>query len=429
MEGAIAPCIQRRAQRRQLPAILRSGTIAMILDKFREGVQHGRGKPVLVMKQMRYGRWLVLVCVAALVSCMVLPRIQNTEPTAPDPLPSPEQSSVILTEHRGDPWLLRFPKYWVENNRCQIYGDMTMILTWQDNHLDGKLPWVWNNQQGAATLTGTISSGAIAMTLEPPAMGGFAMSFEGQQSETAGSSSGGTASFSGTVNPKGVCRQQQGGFTLTPLPRLTPSPQMKQRLLFSRPFELEYLMTNYFDHDVPRQFQDTNGYIVNWDGKSLPVGSLGASIDGHGGYDWALPEGTPLLAVADGTVTFAGNSQPFFCPLLNQETVGLEVYIDHPTPEGDRFESEYIHLSRVDVAPGQMAKAGEVIGLSGNTGCSTGPHLHFGVYHHRRQRTVLVDPYGWAAPTPDPWQSDRSGTESLWLWRDGQAPILYEYGR
>lgn len=394
---------------------------------------------------MRYGRWLVLVCVAALMSCMVLPRVHifTSEQPALEQHPSSlplEHSSGVTSENADHLWLLRFPRHWVENNQCQMYGDLTMMVMEPRNRgmdeagqqVVGNLPWVWNNQHGGAMLTGTISGGAIAMTLEPPSIGGFAVQFEGHQTDPAVPTPTGDVSFSGKVHPQGVCRQQSGEFTLTPLKRLTPSPQMKQRPLLSKPFALEYLMTNYFDHDVPRQFQDTNGYMVTWDGKHLPIGSLGASIDGHGGYDWALPEGTPLFAVADGTVTFAGESAPFYCPLLKQETAGLEVYIDHPTPEGDRFESEYIHLSQVSVAPGQAVKAGQVIGFSGNTGCSTGPHLHFGVYHHpanQQEWTTLVDPYGWDAPTPDPWKQDRAGRESLWLWREGQAPMLYEYGR
>ena len=63
-----------------------------------------------------------------------------------------------------------------------------------------------------------------------------------------------------------------------------------------------------------------------------------------------------------------------------------------------------------------------MIGLSGNTGCSGTPHLHFGVGRSVAGRYVLIDPYGWHAPTGDPWELDPRGAASVWLWKDGAAP-------
>jgi hypothetical protein len=82
----------------------------------------------------------------------------------------------------------------------------------------------------------------------------------------------------------------------------------------------------------------------------------------HTGVDIAASEGTPVLAVATGTVTEAGLSGGY----------GEEVLIDH-----GGFRTRYGHLSVVSVKQGQVVAAGEVIGYSGNTGRSTGPHLHF----------------------------------------------------
>ena len=312
-----------------------------------------------------------------------------------------------------------------------------MIVTKTGDRLDGRLPWIWNGKNDSAHLTGTLSDRAIAMTLQPPSIGGFTLTFEGIKSSSAqkadpedNKNQGDAEAFSGAVNADGVCRRFNGTFTLTPIKRLAPSSDIKQTPLFYKPFELEFLTTNYFDHNMPRQFQDDNGYLVSWDGQQRPIGSPGAGIDGHGGYDWVLPEGTPLLAVADGTVTFAGEGQSFFCPPLNKDTSGLGLYIEHQVPNGDRLESEYLHLSHLDVVPGQPVKAGQVIGLSGNTGCSTGPHLHFGVYRiTKNQQRVLIDPFGWTAASPDPWSQESFGDESMWLWQDNQAPVLYEYGR
>jgi len=69
---------------------------------------------------------------------------------------------------------------------------------------------------------------------------------------------------------------------------------------------------------------------------------------------------------------------------------GLQVHIDH----GDGFESWYRHLSRIDVKVGDVVAAGAVIGRVGNTGCSLGSHLHFGI----RRGTIFVDPLRYLPP-------------------------------
>lgn len=198
---------------------------------------------------------------------------------------------------------------------------------------------------------------------------------------------------------------------------------------FRAPFRGSFRYTNGFDHDVPQQFRDANGYVVTWQGAQLPVGSPGASIDGHEGYDWRMPEGTPLIAVGNGIVEFAGEGRPFTCPTLGNRTVtGLYVYISHTLPSGMQVRSEYAHLSRIDVRQGTRVRSGQVIGLSGNTGCSTAPHLHFAVRRldvSYSGRPPLIDPYGWSGNRPDPWAVHPEGTSSSWLWAAGQAPRLF----
>lgn len=85
----------------------------------------------------------------------------------------------------------------------------------------------------------------------------------------------------------------------------------------------------------------------------------------HTGIDIAVAEGTPVRAAAPGRVTVAGWEGGF----------GLLVVIDHE----NSYETFYGHLSKVMVSVGQYVQAGDVIALSGNTGLSTGPHLHFEV--------------------------------------------------
>lgn len=83
----------------------------------------------------------------------------------------------------------------------------------------------------------------------------------------------------------------------------------------------------------------------------------------HKGVDWAVPTGTAIRASCGGVVTRAGWGSGY----------GYCVYIKHP----DGKETRYGHCSKVLVKAGQTVKQGEKIALSGNTGVSTGPHLHF----------------------------------------------------
>ncbi len=83
----------------------------------------------------------------------------------------------------------------------------------------------------------------------------------------------------------------------------------------------------------------------------------------HKGVDWAVPTGTAVFASCGGTVSRAGWGSGY----------GYVVYIDHE----DGRQTRYGHLSKVLVKVGQTVKQGDRIALSGNTGVSTGPHLHF----------------------------------------------------
>ena len=100
-----------------------------------------------------------------------------------------------------------------------------------------------------------------------------------------------------------------------------------------------------------------------------------AGMEFHTGIDIAVPEGTPVRATADGVVEYAGDGRGGY---------GNVVYIDHP----GGFITIYGHNSRLLVRAGQSVKAGDIIALSGNTGYSTGPHVHYEI----RYGTRLVDP-------------------------------------
>ena len=100
----------------------------------------------------------------------------------------------------------------------------------------------------------------------------------------------------------------------------------------------------------------------------------------HEGRDIAAEEGSPICAVLSGTVAGVGVG----------ELSGNYVRIDH----GDGTETFYCHCARVCVSEGETVRRGDVIAYVGQTGCATGPHLHFElrVNGEKRDPAALLDP-------------------------------------
>lgn len=94
----------------------------------------------------------------------------------------------------------------------------------------------------------------------------------------------------------------------------------------------------------------------------------------HRGLDFRGGYGTPIVAVADGSVSRAGWAGGY----------GNQVRLTH----AGGLATSYSHMSRISVAPGSRVRAGQVIGYIGSTGLSTGPHLHFETY----QNGVAINP-------------------------------------
>ncbi len=91
----------------------------------------------------------------------------------------------------------------------------------------------------------------------------------------------------------------------------------------------------------------------------------------HNGVDFAASIGTPVKSALTGTISGTGNTGVGKCL-----SYGKWIMVKH----ANGLSTLYAHLSLVNVAVGQTVSTGETIGYSGNTGLSTGPHLHFGVY-------------------------------------------------
>ena len=99
----------------------------------------------------------------------------------------------------------------------------------------------------------------------------------------------------------------------------------------------------------------------------------------HSGIDIAVPVGTPVKAISDGVVIAANGGMRGY---------GNGVFIDHGVINGKHIVSEYGHLSSFEVKIGAKVKQGQIIAKSGNTGVSTGPHLHITI----RENNIPVDP-------------------------------------
>lgn len=188
-------------------------------------------------------------------------------------------------------------------------------------------------------------------------------------------------------------------------PRVPPSDWPAPAAPFlAWPLEHPAAVTSFFDHSGPFLTRNARSGITTYWGRTET--DIAFAYNGHDGWDYAAAPPDLGLAAADGEVVFAGNA--------DDGCATRAVIIDH----GNGYRTLYWHLARVDTTIGQHVVRGQPIGVIGSSGCATGPHLHFGVQYLGRN----VDPYGWCAATPDPWQQNPAGTASTWLWADRPSP-------
>lgn len=134
--------------------------------------------------------------------------------------------------------------------------------------------------------------------------------------------------------------------------------------------QLEALRDMLMDRSIESSLRPTgmpvNGYISSYfGGRPDPFSGHSAR---HTGIDIATPTGTPVTAVAEGMVTFAGQRNGY----------GDVIEIDH----GNGYMTRYAHNSALVAKPGQRVRVGDVIAKAGSTGRSTGSHVHFEVWYH-----------------------------------------------
>lgn len=141
-----------------------------------------------------------------------------------------------------------------------------------------------------------------------------------------------------------------------------------------------------------------------YDVPSSRYGELQAptNIGGHTGVDFPVDSGTPVMAAAGGRVMFADYGLLYGDEGRGDDPYGLAILIRHDFGfEGARLFSVYAHLSETAVEYGQYVEAGELIGLSGNSGQSTGPHLHFEVRLAENTLYHTLNPELWLSPGED----------------------------
>lgn len=206
-----------------------------------------------------------------------------------------------------------------------------------------------------------------------------------------------------------------------------PGPRNPLNPVLQRPFDGQYPVLSLFDHELPSS--GAVGLAAAGDSELTYCGVTALGVpEGVAGYAFALPLHTPVLAPADGEVVSAGVRSPFACPVTRRPADDeLSIELRHDGLGGVGFITRYTHLARVLVQEGARVVRGQRIGLSGESGCATGPQLYFEVKRLTATRTgepVVVDPYGWDGPGPDPWAEAAAGAPSQYLWFAHEAPTL-----
>ena len=130
------------------------------------------------------------------------------------------------------------------------------------------------------------------------------------------------------------------------------------------------LSQSFFRYPLAKQARVSSGFNPR---RVNPVTGI---VTAHNGVDFAVSRGTPVLSVGNGEVVIAKYSG----------SAGNYVAIRH----GRQYMTTYMHLDKILVKPGQQVKQGDKIGLSGNTGRSTGPHLHFELHINNKPVNPLT---------------------------------------
>ncbi|MGH9417530.1 MAG: M23 family metallopeptidase [Terriglobales bacterium] len=176
-----------------------------------------------------------------------------------------------------------------------------------------------------------------------------------------------------------------------PAPDPAPDANIAASALYTSTLNsFQVLEASAMEQSLPRRYSSLGASLWRpdiWPVRGRITSSFGERIDPflgegafHAGLDIAVRYGTPVAVTADGVVVFAGLMQGY----------GRTIIVDH----GHGVRTLYAHLSGLAVAVGQRLDRGEVVGYVGESGRTTGPHLHYEVRINR----APVNPYRYLRP-------------------------------
>lgn len=180
-------------------------------------------------------------------------------------------------------------------------------------------------------------------------------------------------------------------------PTSAPAPISAWRPpLYPVPWALNPYDHFYFTRPVPVD-------EINWPLANYRYGGIFFEDVVHTGVDIPGPVGTPILAAGAGKVVWAGFGLLNFSEDSTGDPYGLAIGIRHDFGyQNEPLYTLYAHMSEIYVVRDQIVQAGELIGLMGETGVVTGPHLHFEVRVSRNDYFATRNPELWIAP-PQGW--------------------------
>ncbi|MBN2005532.1 MAG: M23 family metallopeptidase [Anaerolineae bacterium] len=205
------------------------------------------------------------------------------------------------------------------------------------------------------------------------------------------------------------------GLWLSALLAMPAAPVMAGGGIVLRPpFDGICRLTTYFDHYTPIYSSDPDGDVTIYTGETTD-NCEPYCYRGHPGIDWGMPTGTNVLAAAAGVVERArAVDDGYGCRVVLGHSNGYKTLYAHMDGWWNQNTNSWV-CTGFAVNEGDLVQTGTVLGSSGNTGASTGPHLHFTVEHN----DFPTDPFGWRGAGQDPLVN-YSGETAACLW--GGAP-------
>lgn len=158
------------------------------------------------------------------------------------------------------------------------------------------------------------------------------------------------------------------------------------------------------EHDHFYFTRPISANTINWPLWNYRYGGITPAWEGvvHTGIDIDAHLSSPVRAAAPGRVVWAGYGL-YAGKFDSKDPYGIAVTLEHEFGfQGEKLYTIYAHMSEVFVEPNQMVNTGDILGLVGETGATTGPHLHFEVRWKQNMFNCTLNPELWVAP-PQGW--------------------------